>query len=117
MCSTANDDSLLSCMVCDAKREARIPSFGIGVDPAGMSEEALAELHYKIGLAAVNEGRMEYAFGLFLDSASTGYPPAENEVGSCLYSDKGTERDLERAFEYFSMSAAKGWLQSIAFSS
>ena len=73
MCSTANDDELLNCMVCDAKREARIPSFGIGIDADNMSEDLLAEHLYREGLAALAEGRREEAFGLFLDSAATGY--------------------------------------------
>ena len=96
MCSTANDDSDETCMVCDAVRDMKF------------TVEATPEQHYKDGLAAREAGDESLAVQNFLAAAEKGYAPAENEYGSCLYSGKCVERDLSAAFGYFQRAAAAG---------
>ena len=67
MCSTSNDDSTETCMVCDAVRDMKF------------NAEVTPEQQYKNGLAAREAGDESLALQCFLAAAEKGYAPAENE--------------------------------------
>lgn len=118
ICSTNNEDTQNSCIVCGESRTVKGLGFDIQSQMKDVSSSfdsllnAYKPFNVEEAFKAAEEliqSNSSDGFAKMFECARRGYPPAENEVGECYYYGIGVAQDFSKAMFWFEKAAQQSF--------